>query len=197
MNTAAKAPRHAGFAMIEVLVTLVILLIGLLGLAGLQSRATTLETESYQRVQALVLVRDIADRLLANRVNAASYVTGTTTPIGQGSGRDCTAPAAGADFDLCQWDAALKGAAEASGACNVSTGANCLGAMLGARGCVTDVTPVTVPPSPPQYLIQVAWQGLAATATPPTSLICGANLYGNESLRRVVSTVVTLGILSP
>lgn len=189
---------HAGFAMVEVLVVLVILLIGLLGLAGLQSRAQTLETESYQRIQALILVRDMADRIQANRVNAASYVTGTTSPssIGQGSNKDCSAPATPANVDLCQWDSALKGAAEASGACNVTTGVNCIGAMIGAQGCVTDVTPVTVPASPPRYLIQVAWQGLASSAAPPTALGCGSGQYGsNDALRRVVSTVISLGTL--
>jgi type IV pilus assembly protein PilV len=185
-----QSRRFDGFAMVEVLVTLLILVFGLLGLASLQSRAQTLETESYQRVQALVLVRDLTDRLLANRVNAASYVTGVGTPVGQGSALDCTAPAAGAPLDLCQWDSALKGAAE-------SIGGNAVGAMIGARGCVTDITPVTIPPSPPRYLIQVAWQGLARTAAAPASLQCGSGLYGDEALRRAVSTVVTIGTLDP
>jgi type IV pilus assembly protein PilV len=185
-----RTRRLAGFAMIEVLITVLILVFGLLGLVGLQSRAQTLETESYQRVQALVLLRDIADRLQANRINAAAYVAGTATPAGQGSVLNCAPPvAAGVAFDLCQWDAALKGAAE------TSAGGALIGAMIGARGCVTDITPVTVPPSPPQYLIQVAWQGLAMTAAAPASLVCGTGLYGDEALRRVVSTVVTIGTL--
>jgi type IV pilus assembly protein PilV len=183
------ADRAAGFAMIEVLITLLILVFGLLGLVSLQSRAQTLETESYQRVQALVLLRDIGDRLQANRINAAAYVAGTATPAGQGSVLDCTPPvAAGVAFDLCQWDAALKGAAETAGGAMI-------GAMIGARGCVADITPVTVPPSPPRYLIQVAWQGLATSAAPPASLFCGTGLYGDETLRRVVSTVITFGTL--
>lgn len=186
-----RSRRVDGFAMVEVLVTLLILVFGLLGLASLQSRAQTLETESYQRVQALVLVRDLTDRLLANRANSAAYVTGTVAPVGQGSALDCTAPAAGAPLDLCQWDSALKGAAEAA------SGGNLVGAMIGARGCVTDITPVTIPPSPPRYLIQVAWQGLARTAVAPASLLCGSGLYGDETLRRTVSTVVTIGTLDP
>ena len=79
MNRIRHGAAQSGFTMIEVLVTLVILLIGLLGLAALQSRAQVLETESYQRTQALVLLRDIAGRVSANRISAASYVTGTTT----------------------------------------------------------------------------------------------------------------------
>ena len=69
--------------------------------------------------------------------------------------------------------------------------------MIGARGCVTDITPVTIPPSPPRYLIQVVWQGLARTAVAPASLLCGSGLYGDETLRRAVSTVVTIGTLDP
>jgi type IV pilus assembly protein PilV len=193
MIKAAPFGREAGFSMIEVLVTLVILLFGLLGLVGLQSRAQVAETESYQRTQALVLLRDMADRISANRVNSDSYLTPTSAPLGQASTKDCSAPATLADTDLCQWDAALKGASEASGTCNLSTGANCVGAMLGARGCVTDVTPVSA--TTKQYLIEVVWQGLATSASPPTSVVCGSGSYGAETQRRAVTTVVEIGNL--
>jgi len=77
--------RQAGFLMLEALVTLVLLLFGLLGLVALQARAQQAETESYQRVQALVLLRDMADRINASRyAAAASYDTGTT-PLGNSS----------------------------------------------------------------------------------------------------------------
>src|SRR5213593_4800701 len=95
--------RQAGFLMIEVLVAMFILLIGLLGLVGLQSRAQQAETESYQRVQALTLLRDMADRINANRGAAASYVTGSSSPLGNDSTKDCSAPTTIADIDLCQW----------------------------------------------------------------------------------------------
>jgi type IV pilus assembly protein PilV len=196
MNRIRHGAPQAGFTMIEVLVTLVILLIGLLGLAALQSRAQVLETESYQRTQALVLLRDIAGRVSANRISAASYVTGTTTPLGQGSGMDCVAtpPTTTAGRDLCEWDAALKGAAEASGGACTASGTNCVGAMIGARGCVTS-------PAANQYLIQVVWQGMAPTAAPPGSIVCGQNLYGtsagiDDTLRRAVTTVVQMGNLN-
>jgi type IV pilus assembly protein PilV len=181
---------QAGFTMIEVLVTLVILLFGLLGLVGLQSRAQVAETESYQRAQALVLLRDMADRISANRANAASYTYAVSAPLGTNSTKDCSAPATMADTDLCQWDAALKGAAEASGACNTTTGANCVGAMVGARGCITS-------PAANQYLIQVVWQGLLKSAAPPAASPCGINLFGDETQRRAVTTVVQIGVLVP
>lgn len=182
---------QSGVTMIEVLVTLVILLLGLLGLAGLQAKAQLAETESYQRVQALVLLRDMADRVNANRTVATSYLTPTTAPLGKDSTKDCSAPATTADKDLCQWDAALKGAAEATGgACNTATGTNCVGAMIGARGCITS-------PAANQYLIEVVWQGLAATAAPPASVACGSGLYNTtgDLSRRAVTTLVQIGTL--
>jgi type IV pilus assembly protein PilV len=178
---------QAGFTMIEVLVTLVILLIGLLGLAALQSRAQVMETESYQRTQALVLLRDMASRINANRAVAATYVTGTSTPLGKGSTKDCSAPASTTDRDLCDWDAALKGASETASGTQV-------GAMIAARGCVTS-------PAADTYLVEVVWQGMAATTPPPASVVCGKDLYGtgvgiDDSLRRAVTTVVQIGNLN-
>lgn len=193
MSTGCNHRRSAGFTMIEVLVTLVILLLGLLGLVGLQSRAQIGETESYQRAQALVLLRDMADRINANRGNAASYVIAVTAPLGSAAttytATDCSTLSPIAQVDLCQWDHALKGAAEATGSCNVATGANCVGAMIGARGCVTS-------PAANQYLIQVVWQGLAPSAAPPTSVACGAGLFGNDTQRRAVTTMIQIGVLS-
>src|SRR3954469_10265858 len=70
--------RSGGFAMLEVMITLVILLIALLGLAGIVTRSNAAELESYQRVQALILVQDMVDRINANRKYAACYSNGST-----------------------------------------------------------------------------------------------------------------------
>ena len=172
--------KNTGFSMIEVLITLVILLIGLLGLAGLQVKALTAQMESYQRAQALVLLKDMADRINANRKNAASYVT-TLDPA-------VSCPAVGATTtsrDLNEWCNALLGAAEVQGTAKV-------GAMIGARGCITQtVAPVTGVPA--QYLIAVAWQGLNNTVAP--TITCGQNQYGNEALRRVIAIPVNIADL--
>lgn len=178
--------RHGqrGFSLIEVLITLLILLLGLLGLAGLIRQSQSSEMESYQRVQALVLVRDMADRINTNRSNAASYVTGVNAPLGASSTEDCSDPGTRVEIDRCQWDAALKGAAE-----TLNSGASTVGAMLGGRGCVTS-------PSANEYLITVVWQGLSATATPPASVLCGKDAYGDDKNRRAVTTVVRIGTLS-
>ena len=196
MKSQARSGRQSGFLLIEVLVTLVILLLGLLGLAGLLTRAHQAETESYERVQALTLIRDMSDRINANRGVAATYITPTSAPLGKGATKDCSAPVTTADIDLCQWHAALLGASEtAGGACNAATGANCVGSMIDARGCITN-------PSANVYLLQIVWQGLTQTTNPPTSVACGSGLYGSEStaatagLRRAVTTVVQIGNLT-
>jgi type IV pilus assembly protein PilV len=194
--------RARGFAMIEVLVTLVILLFGLLGLAALQSRAQVAETESYQRTQALILLRDMADRINANRAVAASAPNAYTTaapaaaPLGTGANpASCAAPPDLATADICQWDQLLKGSAETIGAASTAPR---VGAMVGARGCVEDVTPVTIPPSPTRLLVSVVWQGLGSgrTAAPPASVACGSGSYGFDDLRRAVTTVVEIGNLN-
>jgi type IV pilus assembly protein PilV len=84
------------------------------------------------------------------------------------------------------WHSALLGAAETMGGNNV-------GAMIGARGCVTQiVAPASGVPS--QYQVAVAWQGLNNTAAP--AVACGAGQYGNAALRRVVAIPVTIADLN-
>jgi type IV pilus assembly protein PilV len=177
-----NALKDSGFSLIEVLITIVILTIGLLGLAGLQGRALTSQMESYQRSQALVLLNDMADRINANRKNATSYVTTV------GTGAAC--PAAGATVassDLNQWCNALLGAAE------TQSGVGNVGAMIGARGCITQaVAPASGVPS--RYLVAVAWQGLNSTAVP--AITCGSGQYGDETKRRVVALPIDIADLN-
>ena len=178
----AARPRQEGTSMIEVLVAIVIVVVGLLGLAGLQSRATLAEMESFQRAQALVLLQDMVDRINANRLNAATYVT--PTPLGTG---DVAPPAScgaltGVARDKCEWSTALLGSSESASGLKV-------GAMIGARGCVTE----TVAVMPRQYQVAVVWQGVTATKAPGT--LCGTGLYGDDKTRRALTATVTVGCL--
>ena len=174
--------RNTGSSLIEVLVTMLILMLGLLGMAGLQGRALSAQMESYQRSQALILLKDMVDRVNANRANAASYVTAQARGTGFNSSLVAScAGLSGSGLDLCEWHNALLGATEVSGSSNV-------GAMIGARGCV--YTTATN-----QYLVAVAWQGMSQTATPVID--CGADQYGsNDAYRRVVATPITIATLN-
>ena len=168
--------QQAGFTMIEVLVTIGILVVGLLGLAALQALTTVSELEAYQRSQAIVLVRDMADRMNGNKPNLNSYVA---NDVGL-SAANC-ASLTGAALDLCEWGNELNGASEKAGSANV-------GAMIGARGCVVKIDPTN-------YLVTVAWQGVARGGAEPQEA-CGSGAYGAPGLRRTVSTVVTLALLA-
>lgn len=179
--------KNAGFSMIEVLITIVILMIGLLGLAGLQTKALTAQMEAYQRSQALILLKDMVDRVSANRKNAQAYITAAARGTGFNSSAvlSCTGLTS-ATLDLCEWHNALLGAAEVQDTATV-------GAMIGARGCIyQDVAPS--PGAPSRYLVAVAWQGLNSTAVP--AIDCGQNQYGDEKLRRVVALPVTIADLN-
>ncbi len=184
--------KNYGFSMLEVLVSLIILMTGLLGLAGLQMRAHQGELESYQRVQALVILQDMVNRINANRSIASCYAITSTngTPYfghGYTGTPTCTAGTLEQQVlavqDMTDWDALLKGSAETSGS-------NKVGAMIGARGCISyDATSKI-------YLITVAWQGKVATIAPPSGLTCATGAYGDETLRRATSLtlqVATLG----
>lgn len=179
--------REAGISLIEVLVTLIILAVGMLGVMGLQARLQQSDMEVYQRTQALILLEDMASRLAANRNQAANYVTGPTSPLGVGM----TCPAAGStqlERDRADWCNALQGAAE-------TEGGNQVGAMLGGRGCIESL-------GSGQYLITVAWQGLAPLSAPPAGSACARNSYDAagtactaDRCRRVVTTVVRVAAL--
>ena len=180
--------------MIEVLVTLVILVFGLLGLAGLQSRAQVAETESYQRTQALVLVRDMADRLSANRAaalaDANAYIVPTTAPLGV------------------RLDGGLLHPCHLGREGHLQLGRRAAGCHRVCRRCLQHHhrrelrrrhdrrARLHHEHRREHLLIQVVWQGMAKTGAPPASVTCGQGLYDAADLtRRAVTTVVQLGTL--
>jgi type IV pilus assembly protein PilV len=174
---------QAGVTLIEVLVTIIILAFGLLGLAGLQAKVQLTEVESYQRAQAIALLSDMTERISANRDQAASYVVAS---IGD---QACAAPdGTVAGNDKSQWCNALRGASEKLSGKDV-------GAMVGARGCVTQIQAMNAAAgvcTPGIYQVTVAWQGLHKTAAP--AVACGKDAYGADSYRRAISTRVTVGL---
>ena len=193
-----KRSSVSGFTLIEVLISLLIITLGLLGLAGMQAVAQRAELESYQRAQALILVQDMVDRLNANRKAAGCYAftsaagspyAGTGAAAPTCAGVFGTVPQrAQADADMLAWHNLLTGAAEA-------LGANQVGAMVGARGCVMLDTTVV----PNVYRVQVAWQGMTPTVNPTSidaKLTCGTGQYGSELQRRVISQSFPIACLN-
>jgi type IV pilus assembly protein PilV len=183
--------------MIEVLVSLVIAVIGLLGLVGIQAFTHQSELESYQRAQALILLNDVAERINSNRASAGCYAftdaasgepfLGTTIGNHLGtpncaSGFLNTQTRLLANSDMIEWNAALQGAAEKD-----SAGAS-LGAMAGARGCVSFDAATNI------YTVVVVWQGMTETFEPVVK--CGTTHYGPETRRRAVWTTIRIATLS-
>lgn len=189
-----------GFTLIEVLVTLVILMFGMLGIAGLMAKGQRVSFEAYQRHQALQIANEMAERLRANRFQAAAYATAAPVP-GVGTGTEYTAQAAGTcstgpactpaqlvAYDVALWVGLLQGQGEVAGAVAV-------GGILNPRGCI-EAPPIAAIgpfPAPPAntYRISVAWQGnedLGAVVYPSA---CGNGLYGLPGQRRVVSIDVS------
>lgn len=197
--------------MLEVLITLIIVTIGLLGIAGLQARAHVAELESYQRAQALVLLYDMVDRINNNRLAASCYAFTTDTvngtPYVGTAGTDslptpissCSVSSVSsntlANNAVNEWDDLLRGAAEMKGSSEV-------GAMLGARGCVSydssteflDGTTGAAIAGTGMYTVAVSWQGMAETFAP--TAVCAKDLYGSETKRRTVWVTMRLATLA-
>ncbi|MBK5204370.1 MAG: type IV pilus modification protein PilV [Polaromonas sp.] len=181
-----------GSSLIEVLVTLVILMLGLLGLVGLMLQSQRSQMESYQRVQALVVLQDMVNRINANRKVADCYAV-TTAADGSpflGTGSALT-PAcalgtaeqqARAVQDMTEWNNLLLGSTEQA------SGGNNVGGMLGGRGCVSVVAPGI-------YQVSVVWQGNGKTAA-PAGVSCAADLYGDDAQRRAVTVPLQIANLS-
>lgn len=155
-----------GFAMLEVLVSIVILAFGIMGLAGLQGRALNAEFEANQRTQALILLQDMYNRMLANKANAASYLTTSGKYIGDSATQTltCSGTLTRAQSDLCEWSTLL-------------------GSLTGGRACIAQVN------TTPTYMITVAWQGLSPTSIPPSSVTCASGTYAasNDAFRRALT----------
>ena len=208
----ARISASAGFSLLEVLVSMLIVVVGLLGLAGIQARAQVAELESYQRAQALVLLYDMMDRINNSRTTAPCYVVTTNTTTGApyfGDGATATAacslsnPAdqAMAVASMNGWNDQLQGASEKKGAA-----ATKVGAMIGARGCVSyntgteyiNATSGANIGGSGEYTVAVSWQGMADTFMPTKA--CGAGLYGTaaatDTKRRTVWATMRIGTLA-
>jgi type IV pilus assembly protein PilV len=172
--------RQHGVTLLEILVTIVITAFGLLGLAGFIARSAAATVESNQRARAAALLVDMENRIRNNKAHAAEYVSPTV--VHGAAAQDCTAVAAGAQRDLCEWNNLLVGVNDALAVDDGLT-------KLAFRGCITR------PAAPaPVYVITVAW-GSSMLATPPADP-CGADLFGDDGFRRIIRTQVRVPTLA-
>ena len=199
MTTIQKYHSSAGTSLMEVLITMFIILVGLLGIGALQSQATIAELEAYQRVQALIVLSDIVDRMNTNRstVSCFNITTNTTTGapyLGNGS-TFTSACAAGiaayntlADQGITAIHNLLLGNAETLDGFPV-------GSMIGARGCISydATTELAGTTGTGLYTVAVSWQGRSLLFEPPVK--CAVGLYGDEKQRRTVSTTLRIADL--
>lgn len=206
-NKELRLKYAAGISLMEVLVTMLIILIGLLGIVALQGKAHVAELESYQRSQALIMLSDIVDRINVNRATASCFNITTNTAAGtpylgtiSGGGHytppDCTAATSAyntqAVNNLAEIDSMLQGSAESMGGSNV-------GAMIGARACISydSSTELGGSPGTGLYTVIVTWQGMSALAA-PTGMKCAVGLYQSDGLdnkRRAVAATFRLANL--
>jgi type IV pilus assembly protein PilV len=138
-----------------------------------------------------MLLKDMSGRIANNRNNAAAYAT--VNPLGVGAA--CPIPGANASRqarDAAEWCNLLQGASEVTQAGE----GNPVGAMVGARGCVENL-------DFGQFLVTVAWQGLAPISAPPATVTCAEGAYDggadspcvDDLCRRVVTTLVQISTL--
>ena len=172
--------------MLESLIAMLIVAFGVLGFVGLQARTAVTNLEGYQRAQAMILLNDMVQRVSSNRAAAGSYVL-TSAYLGASTPPSTCPTSSVAAQDLCEWSKLLLGAAE-------TEGSNSVGAIKNARGCVQQVTGTTN-----EYVVAVFWEGVRGSGASPVA--CGyssttAPTYTDSTMRRGVSTVVRIGVLS-
>lgn len=180
----------AGFGMIEVLVALLLISVGFLNMAGLQTAAKKAGYDSLQRTSAVILARDISEKMRANPVSLNRYITGGNG-VGGGTlsepAQECTFaeqcnPNQLADYDMWLWEQALDGATENRDIDGVNTNT---GGLVSPTACVTGPGGGAAG----VYTITIVWRGLNEL-TNVSANTCGTGLgrYGdNEEYRRILS----------
>ncbi|MFZ3155337.1 type IV pilus modification protein PilV [Pseudomonas sp.] len=184
MGSLFFARNHRGFTLIEVMVSVLILAVGLLGVAGMHARIVNAQFDAYQRAQAMLLLEDMASRIHANPEDARDGSYGGSTVFGLSS-KTCDNTASSVEDDTACWNEALRGVGISG------SGGTSLGSMIGARGCIENISGGGT--APRVIRITVAWQGMTPTAAPAQT--CGQNQFGDDSLRRAISLDVTLAYL--
>ena len=108
-KTRSTLMMQKGFTLIEVMVAVFVLAVGVLGMAGMQAVSVRESQNSIFRSQADILAGDMADRLRANRADAADELSTNYETDGTNDGGDCLGTTANCDevelaaYDIFQW----------------------------------------------------------------------------------------------
>lgn len=99
---------QSGFGLVEVLVAVLILGVGVLGFAGMQLKALKSSEQSFSRIQATILAKDIVSRIAVNPYQITKYVAGPWSTTATNSGTpsywgDCQT-AGCSQSELATWD---------------------------------------------------------------------------------------------
>ncbi len=180
MKPHQRMRRMDGFTMIEVLIAILIISFSLLGMAGLITRTAVVEVEGIQRTQALLLVRDMVERIQLNRADALAGKYGQQAAV-MGSSAACPVGGDVVVRDVCEWSNLLAGV-------NERQGQSASSALPGARGCIN-----LQPGTTNAYVVTVVWRGMATVASPAD--VCGVMAGEDPNALRAVSAVVELGRL--
>lgn len=178
--------QQRGVGMIEVLVTLVIVSVGFLNMAALQTTAKRSNFDAVQRTTGVILAHDIVERMRANPVVLANYLTNgigratlSAPTLTCTAGAQCT-PQQLAARDLYQWEQSIDGVTEV----RLSEGTQ-TGGLGSPTGCITG----PVAGGPGIYTITIVWRGLneqTNVSANPCGL--GSGLYGaSDEFRRVLA----------
>ena len=140
MNTSLRH-QHAGFGLVEALVSLVVISVGMIGIAALYGQGLRASGSALYRTIAVNLAADMADRIRVNRRGDSSFgLAGANGNCDPGGNTDCTV-AAMARHDVFTWQAQVA-------------------AQLPAGVGVVQYGATT----PPTYTIQVTWTETAVGA---------------------------------
>lgn len=158
-----------GVGLIEILVALLVLAIGVLGFVALQYKAVDASSEAINRVQAINIARDMAERIRTNRDAVAAYKTQTSTAANQANfAANCLTVFCSAD-NLADFDVS-----------QVTTRASTLGMTVNMRTCNGN--------NNDRNCIYVAWGDTSATDGTGTVDCTNGTTYTSSSTCIVMET---------
>ncbi len=181
---------NQGVGLVEVLITLLIVSVGVLNMAALQTTAKKSNFDAVQRTTGVLLASDILERMRANPVTLANYLTNSS---GLGGGTLSTpsqtciltskcSTSELAAYDLWAWEQAVDGASETRSIGGTTTQT---GGLVNPTACITGpaIGGAGI------YTVTLTWRGLNELSNISTNT-CGlsSGKYGtNDENRRILS----------